>query len=91
MITIFVFWASFSPGRVSYPETETDGSLVITVTCAGALHVGFGTATQWGILVDHWGDESVWTNTPWSSSLGPFTSGLSECCALGHVEVAYSL
>ena len=50
---------------------------VLVLAGAQILHVGFGTATQWGILVEHWGVAAIWTATPWESALGPFTSGLS--------------
>lgn len=49
------------------------GLLVIT----GAMHIVFGTLTQWGILIENWGVAQIWSATPWASALGPFTSGLN--------------
>ena len=50
-----------------------------TSAAAVAIHIGFITAVQWILLVQRWGDPSVYgVKGPWQSGLGPLTSALSE-------------
>ena len=44
---------------------------------AATLHVAIASVSQWKILVEHWGDGSVWVHGPWEAGFAPLTSALS--------------
>ncbi len=46
---------------------------------AATLHVAVASVSQWRILVEHWGDGSVWVHGPWEVGFAPLTSALSTC------------
>ncbi|KAL1680236.1 hypothetical protein EV122DRAFT_276412 [Schizophyllum commune] len=51
--------------------------LAISIAIISGLTIGFSMASQCVILVEHGGDPSVWTSSPWQLALGPLTTGFS--------------
>ncbi|KAL1707954.1 hypothetical protein EV121DRAFT_277567 [Schizophyllum commune] len=51
--------------------------LAISIAIISGLTIGFSMASQYVILVEHGGDPSVWTSSPWQLALGHLTTGFS--------------
>ncbi|KAL1668385.1 hypothetical protein GGF50DRAFT_86176 [Schizophyllum commune] len=51
--------------------------LAISIAIISGLTIGFSMASQCVILVEHGGDPSVWSSSPWQLALGPLTTGFS--------------
>ncbi|KAI5894921.1 uncharacterized protein SCHCODRAFT_02494359, partial [Schizophyllum commune H4-8] len=51
--------------------------LVMISALIVGVNVGFAVASQYVVFVTHSGDRSIWTSSPWPTSVVPLTAGLS--------------